>query len=168
MQGILGWCELPPSILTCTFILIHRGCCDVADVLLLSLGVILLTCVNALSYNVVHYLMIKHTSSVTTTVLGEMKIIAILLLSAVVLGEGRQAGWQARAHAVSSTKDALSLRHAYMTAGPLLLTSTDACCHHLQESPRSGRSACWWAAPPPSWVSTGCPCCCLHCPATTR
>ena len=36
------------------------------------------------------YLMIKHTSSVTTTVLGEMKIIAILLLSAVVLGEGRR------------------------------------------------------------------------------
>ena len=51
-------------------------------------GVILLTCVNALAYNVVHYLMIKHTSSVTTTVLGEMKIIVILLLSAVVLGEG--------------------------------------------------------------------------------
>lgn len=50
-------------------------------------GVILLTCINALSYNIVHYMMIKHTSSVTTTVLGEMKIIAILVLSAFVLGK---------------------------------------------------------------------------------
>jgi hypothetical protein len=32
--------------------------------------------VNALSYNLVHTLVIKATSSVTTTVLGEMKIVS--------------------------------------------------------------------------------------------
>jgi drug/metabolite transporter (DMT)-like permease len=52
-------------------------------------GLLLLTCVCALAYNVSHYLMIHVTSSVTTTVLGEMKIILVLLLSAVLLG-----GWQ--------------------------------------------------------------------------
>jgi drug/metabolite transporter (DMT)-like permease len=52
-----------------------------------SPGLLLLGCVNALSYNLVHYLMIKHTSSVMTTVLGEMKIILILILSAMILGK---------------------------------------------------------------------------------
>lgn len=51
------------------------------------LGVILLGCVNALLYNLIHSQVIKVTSSVTTTVIGEMKIVAILLLSAVILGE---------------------------------------------------------------------------------
>lgn len=46
-----------------------------------------LGCVNALLYNVVHSLVIKVTSSVTTTVLGEMKIIFILILSSLWLGE---------------------------------------------------------------------------------
>lgn len=50
-------------------------------------GVILLGCVNALLYNLIHSQVIKVTSSVTTTVIGEMKIVAILLLSAVILGE---------------------------------------------------------------------------------
>ncbi|PNW85405.1 hypothetical protein CHLRE_03g184850v5 [Chlamydomonas reinhardtii] len=49
--------------------------------------VILLGCLNALLYNLIHSLVIKVTSSVTTTVIGEMKIVLILLLSAVVLGE---------------------------------------------------------------------------------
>lgn len=48
-----------------------------------------LSCVLALSYNMVHYLMIQLTSSVTTTVLGEMKIVLILVLSAVFLGESK-------------------------------------------------------------------------------
>lgn len=48
---------------------------------------ILLGCLNALLYNLIHSLVIKVTSSVTTTVIGEMKIVLILLLSAVVLGE---------------------------------------------------------------------------------
>lgn len=50
--------------------------------LLLGVG-----CVNALAYNVVHYLMIQRTSAVTTTVLGEIKIVGLLLLSALLLGE---------------------------------------------------------------------------------
>ena len=41
----------------------------------------------ALSYNVVHSLMIQRTSAVTTTVLGEAKIVGLLLLSYVILGE---------------------------------------------------------------------------------
>lgn len=49
-------------------------------------GLILLTCVNALLYNVVHYLMIQRTSAVTTTVLGEIKIIGLLFASAFLLG----------------------------------------------------------------------------------
>ncbi|CAL8467409.1 g6947 [Coccomyxa elongata] len=53
--------------------------------LLLGVG-----CANALAYNVVHYLMIQRTSAVTTTVLGEIKIVGLLLLSALLLGEGKQ------------------------------------------------------------------------------
>lgn len=53
--------------------------------LLLGVG-----CVNALAYNVVHYLMIQRTSAVTTTVLGEIKIVGLLLLSALLLGESSE------------------------------------------------------------------------------
>ena len=49
--------------------------------------ILLLGCANALCYNVVHSFVIKVTSSVTTTVIGEMKIVLILILSAVVLDE---------------------------------------------------------------------------------
>lgn len=38
----------------------------------------------------VHSLMIKKTSAVTTTVLGEVKIVGLLLLSAMLLGEGKE------------------------------------------------------------------------------
>ncbi|CAL8462578.1 g2111 [Coccomyxa elongata] len=41
----------------------------------------------ALIYNVVHSLMILHTSAVSTTVIGEAKIIGLLILSYFVLGE---------------------------------------------------------------------------------
>ena len=41
----------------------------------------------ALSYNVIHSLMIQKTSAVTTTVLGEVKIVGLLLLSALLLGK---------------------------------------------------------------------------------
>ncbi|GIL72975.1 hypothetical protein Vretimale_4622 [Volvox reticuliferus] len=51
------------------------------------LGIIFLGCLNALLYNLIHSWVIKATSSVTTTVIGEMKIVLILLLSAIVLGE---------------------------------------------------------------------------------
>lgn len=49
--------------------------------------IILVGSVNALSYNVVHYLMIQMTSAVTTTVLGEVKIIGLLVLSVLLLGK---------------------------------------------------------------------------------
>jgi len=41
----------------------------------------------ALLYNVVHALMIKKTSAVTVTVLGEVKVIGLLILSAILLGK---------------------------------------------------------------------------------
>lgn len=49
-------------------------------------GIIFATSAVALSYNVVHSLMIQQTSAVTTTVLGEAKIIGLMLLSYLVLG----------------------------------------------------------------------------------
>lgn len=52
--------------------------------------VLLLTSINALAYNLVHTLMIKRTSAVTTTVLGMIKIVGLLLLSTFLLGEGRE------------------------------------------------------------------------------
>lgn len=54
-----------------------------------STVVALATSVIALSYNVFHSLMIQRTSAVTTTLLGETKIIGLLLLSYAVLGEGK-------------------------------------------------------------------------------
>lgn len=50
------------------------------------LGVLGASCTCALAYNVVHYLMIQRTSAVTTTVLGEIKIVCIIVLSATVFG----------------------------------------------------------------------------------
>lgn len=50
-------------------------------------AIILVGSCNALSYNVVHYLMIQMTSAVTTTVLGEVKIVGLLVLSVLLLGE---------------------------------------------------------------------------------
>ena len=49
--------------------------------------IILATSAVALSYNVVHSLMIQQTSAVTTTVLGEVKIVGLMVLSYVLLGE---------------------------------------------------------------------------------
>jgi uncharacterized membrane protein len=40
----------------------------------------------ALLYNVIHSLMILHTSAVATTVIGEAKIIGLLILSYFLLG----------------------------------------------------------------------------------
>lgn len=50
-------------------------------------AIILVGSINALCYNVVHYLMIQMTSAVTTTVLGEVKIVGLLLLSIMLLGK---------------------------------------------------------------------------------
>uniref|UniRef100_A0A061RPI7 Drug metabolite transporter superfamily n=1 Tax=Tetraselmis sp. GSL018 TaxID=582737 RepID=A0A061RPI7_9CHLO len=51
--------------------------------------VLVLGCVVALSYNLVHHLMIQWTSSVTITVIGEVKMVILLVLSALLLGEAR-------------------------------------------------------------------------------
>ena len=47
---------------------------------------LILSSMLALSYNVVHSLMILHTSAVSTTVIGEAKIIGLLILSYFILG----------------------------------------------------------------------------------
>ncbi|KAK9830332.1 hypothetical protein WJX72_011058 [[Myrmecia] bisecta] len=43
--------------------------------------------VNAVLYNIIHYLMIQITSAVTTPVIGMVKVIGLVVLSAVVLAE---------------------------------------------------------------------------------
>ena len=48
--------------------------------------IMLVSSINAVCYNMIHSLMIKKTSAVTTTVLGEIKIVGLLLLSAMLLG----------------------------------------------------------------------------------
>lgn len=52
-------------------------------------GIMLISSINAVTYNAVHALVIKRTSAVTTTVIGEVKIVALLVLSAFLLGEGK-------------------------------------------------------------------------------
>lgn len=52
-------------------------------------GIMLVSSLNAVTYNAVHALVIKRTSAVTTTVIGEVKIVALLILSSLLLGEGK-------------------------------------------------------------------------------
>jgi hypothetical protein len=52
-----------------------------------TLAIVAVTSVIALAYNVVHSLMIQQTSAVTTTVLGEAKIVGLMFLSYILLGE---------------------------------------------------------------------------------
>ena len=49
-------------------------------------GILVVSSCLALAYNVVHATMIHRLSAVTTTVLGEAKIVALLVLSAMFLG----------------------------------------------------------------------------------
>ena len=48
--------------------------------------IVLGTSAIALTYNIVHSVMIQQTSAVTTTVIGQAKIIGLLILSALLLG----------------------------------------------------------------------------------
>ena len=41
----------------------------------------------AVLYNIVHSLVIQRTSAVTTPVIGMIKVVAIIILSALILGE---------------------------------------------------------------------------------
>ena len=50
-------------------------------------AIVLVSSANALAYNVFHYLMIQRTSGVATTVVGEVKIVGLMVLSALLLGE---------------------------------------------------------------------------------
>lgn len=52
--------------------------------------IMLVSSINAVLYNLVHQLMIKHISAVATTVVGQFKIVCLLVLSAVLLGEGSE------------------------------------------------------------------------------
>lgn len=58
----------------------------------------LVSSIMAIAYNLVHALMIKNVSVVATTVLGEFKIICLLVLSAMLLGEGRACRVRRRAN----------------------------------------------------------------------
>lgn len=53
----------------------------------MTMAMIALTCMIALGYNAVHGYAIKLTSATTTTVIGQGKILALLFLSAALLGE---------------------------------------------------------------------------------
>ena len=50
--------------------------------------IMLASSVNAVCYNLVHSSLIKRTSAVTATVLGEIKIVGLLILSTFLLGTG--------------------------------------------------------------------------------
>ncbi len=49
-----------------------------------ALIIVLSSCV-ALAYNITHNFLLQRTSAVTVTVLGEVKIVGLLLLSAMIL-----------------------------------------------------------------------------------
>ena len=50
-------------------------------------GIVLAGCVNALFYNLVHSMIIKKTSAVTSTVLGQVKVIGLVILAIFILDE---------------------------------------------------------------------------------
>ena len=47
--------------------------------------IVLASSMVALAYNLVHYYLLQKTSSITVTVLGEVKIVGLLILSAIIL-----------------------------------------------------------------------------------
>ena len=47
---------------------------------------------NALLYNVVHYMMIQRMNATTTTVLGNVKVVGLMLLSSLLFGETKEWG----------------------------------------------------------------------------
>lgn len=55
-----------------------------------TFGIMLIGCMNALFYNLVHYLVIKQTSAVTSTVLGQVKVIGLVILAAFLLNERKE------------------------------------------------------------------------------
>jgi hypothetical protein len=63
-------------------------------------AIMLVTSANALAYNVIHNAMIKMTSAVTTTAIGEAKIVGLFILSALLLGELASRPWLRRCNMV--------------------------------------------------------------------
>jgi drug/metabolite transporter (DMT)-like permease len=51
------------------------------------LTLVLLGCLNAVSYNFIHFALVGATSAVTTTVLGNIKVALLILCSRVLFGE---------------------------------------------------------------------------------
>ena len=75
-----------------------------------STGVIVVTSTIALCYNLVHSLMIQRTSAVTTTVLGEIKIVGLMLASYLILGK-----WPSTTSACSASAQP-ALKHSCSAA----------------------------------------------------
>lgn len=109
------------------------------------LMIMAVTSINALAYNMIHSLMIKKTSAVTTTVLGELKIVGLLVLSALLLGECRLPGgvWRTsllrRAVEQSAWHLELQQQRALPGSGPLPRLATRPRCAALQAKARSSR-----------------------------
>eukprot|EP00889_Picochlorum_renovo_P008949 jgi/Picre1/35979/NNA_003436.t1 len=78
LSPFMAWIELPDL---CIYFKGHSTW---------ATSILLVTSVNAVMYNIVHYLMIKNSSSVTTTVLGEIKVVGLLILSTQILNEGKE------------------------------------------------------------------------------
>lgn len=65
--------------------------------------IVAISSANALAYNICHYMLIQRISGVATTVIGEVKIVGLMILSAALLGAcvasgragGRPAGGRA-------------------------------------------------------------------------
>ena len=100
-------------------------------------AIILVGSVNALSYNVVHYLMIQMTSAVTTTVLGEVKIVGLLVLSVMLLGKLRSPCEQRKA-CISCVRGAhVLLMHWKHRLCRFVWSSSCCCCLHCNSSASS-------------------------------
>lgn len=83
---MVAHCKKPPFSMSAQAIGFRQ---HVASNLAASLNVLLSTSILALAYNVVHSLLIHKTSAVTTTVLGQAKIIGVIAMSSLLLGELR-------------------------------------------------------------------------------
>lgn len=94
-------------------------------------AIILVGSINALSYNVVHFFMIQMTSAVTTTVLGEVKIIGLLVLSVLLLGE--LALCKATLCSIACVMQKASIPYADCCIGlvPKLTADVLSCAQHL-------------------------------------
>jgi len=90
--SLLIWCSAPAAfLLLCPFVWRFEGAVLIQHFAALpahSYGAaVLATCALALLYNIIHNRLIHATSAVTSTVVGQCKILVLLVFSAVILGE---------------------------------------------------------------------------------